>query len=117
MTAQLTATGGFTLAQVANLSTFVAGVFPPAGSLENGFINLGFVQDFAGGYVWDQQPPTPPAAQSVENVYDSLGNPRQITVQFYQVNDLGAAGVNNPNGPNQVCYAWYAFDTTGGKTR
>jgi flagellar hook-basal body protein len=31
------------------------------------------------------------------------------------VNDLGAAGINNPAGPTQACYAWYAFDTTGGQ--
>jgi hypothetical protein len=76
---------------------------------------LGFIKSFAGAYVWDQQPPVPPAAQATETVYDSLGNPRQITVQFYQLNDLGADGINNPMGPNQVCYAWYAFETTGGK--
>ncbi len=116
MTAQVNATGGFTLQQVKNLSTFNLGVFPPPQPLENGFINLGFVQAFAGSYVWDKQPPIPPAQQATETVYDSLGNPRQITVQFYQVNDLGADNINNPSGPNQVCYAWYAFDTTGGKT-
>ncbi len=76
---------------------------------------MNFIKTFAGDYVWDQQPPTAPASQVVETVYDSLGNPRQITVQFYQVNDLGADGINNPNGPNQVCFAWYAFDTTGGQ--
>lgn len=65
-------------------------------------------------YAWDQQPPVNPAHQITENVFDSEGNPRQITVNFYQVNDLGAGGVNNVNGPNQVAYAWYAFDTTGG---
>lgn len=72
--------------------------------------------NFAAGnlYAWDQQPPQVPAQQITENVFDSEGNPRQITVNFYQVNDLGAAGINNVNGPNQVAYAWYAFDTTGG---
>ncbi len=114
MTIQFNATGGFSLQQVANLSSTPAGFNVPV-PLENGFINLTFAKDFAGDYVWDQQPPTPPAAQVSETVYDSLGNPRQITVQFYQVNDLGADGINNPNGPNQVCYAWYAFDTTGGQ--
>ena len=116
MTAQVNATGGFTLAQVRNLSTFNPGVNPPPAPLENGYINLRFVQAFAGSYVWDQQPPVPPAKQISETFYDSLGNPRQITVQFYQVNDLGSNGINNPNGPNQVCYAWYAFDTSAGKT-
>ncbi len=115
MTVQFNATGGFSLQQVANLSgSGVAGVDKPV-PLVNGFINLTFAKDFAGSYAWDQQPPIPPAAQVSETVYDSLGNPRQITVQFYQVNDLGADGINNPNGPNQVCYAWYAFDTTGGQ--
>jgi flagellar hook-basal body protein len=48
-------------------------------------------------------------------VYDSLGNARSITIQYYQVNDLGTAvpPVNTPP-MNQVLYAWYAFDTTGG---
>jgi flagellar hook protein FlgE len=72
---------------------------------------------FAAGtstFVWDQQPPQNPAHQVVETVYDSEGNPRQVTVNFYQVNDLGNGNVNNPAGPNQVAYAWYAFDTTGG---
>jgi flagellar hook protein FlgE len=114
MTAQATAAGGFTLQQVSNLSSTPPGFNVPV-PLENGFINLGFVQAFAGDYVWDQQPPVPPAVQVSETVYDSVGNPRQITVQFYQVNDLGAAGINNPQGPNQVCYAWYAFDTTDGQ--
>jgi|GEM_PF-552821 len=65
-------------------------------------------------YAWDQQPPINPAHQIVEKVFDSEGNPRQITINMYQVNDLGNGGVNNPAGPNQVAYAWYAFDTTGG---
>jgi flagellar hook protein FlgE len=116
MVVQPTAGGGFALQQVDDLSDFVPGLNPPPAPLENGFINLGLVQTLAGSYVWDQQPPTPPASQVEETVYDSLGNPRQITVQFYQVNDLGADGINNPTGPNQVCYAWYAFDTSGGKT-
>ncbi len=115
MTAVPNASGGFTLQQVGNLSTFNLGVFPPPQPLENGFINLGFVKAF-NTYVWDKQPPVPPAQSVSETVYDSLGNPRQITVQFYQVNDIGSDNINNPNGPNQVCYAWYAFDTSGGKT-
>jgi flagellar hook-basal body protein len=51
-----------------------------------------------------------------QTVYDSLGIMHQITIQFYQVNDLGAGGVNTAGGPSQTCYAWYAFDTTGGQT-
>ncbi len=116
MTLQPTATGGFTLQQVQNLDTFIPGINPPPAPLENGYINLGTAQAYAGSYLWDQQPPIPPADQMNETVYDSNGNARQITVQFYQVNDLGADGINNPSGPNQVCYAWYAFDTTGGQS-
>lgn len=115
MTVLVNASGGFSLAQVQNLANFAPGVFPPPAPLENGFISLGTVQGFGGNYAWDLQPPTPPAQTVSEPVFDSEGNPRTITVQFYQVNDLGAAGINNPAGPNQVCYAWYAFDTTGGK--
>jgi flagellar hook protein FlgE len=80
---------------------------------------LGVVDQYAianpGALAWDQQPPITPAKQVVETVYDSNGNARQITVNFYQVNDLGVTpNINNPNGPNQVAYAWYAFDTTSG---
>jgi len=68
---------------------------------------------------WQQQPPIPPSHVSTETVYDSTGNQRTITIQFYQVNDLGqnpngGAGINTPP-MNQAVYAWYAFDTTGGK--
>jgi len=114
LTVQPTAGGGFTLEQVANLANPFPGTQTPT-PLVNGIINLRFVQIFAGSYVWDQQPPVPPAEQLTAQVFDSLGNPRQITVQFYQVNDLGANGINNPSGPNQVCYAWYAFDTSDGQ--
>lgn len=65
-----------------------------------------------GTYAWEQQPPITPALSSQETVYDSNGYAHQITVLFYQVNDLGSAGVNT--GPSQTVYAWYAFDTTGG---
>ena len=108
--------GGYAFHQLEDLSSNVPGVFPPPTPLINGFLNLAYFKGFAGDYAWDQSPPIPPANQVSETVYDSLGNPRQITVQFYQINDLGAGGINNPSGPNQVCYAWYAFDTTGGKT-
>jgi flagellar hook protein FlgE len=64
---------------------------------------------------WEQQPPIPPAHVSASTVYDSLGNPRSVTVQYYQVNDLGTSVPPvNPSPMNQVLYAWYAFDTTGG---
>ena len=81
---------------------------------QNNSSPLAVVQGF--NYVWDQQPPHQPAQQIVQTVYDSEGTPRQVTINFYQVNDLGNGGINNPNGPNQVAYAWYAFDTTNGKT-
>ena len=115
MTTQPTAGGGFTLAQVQNLSTFTPGVFQPPQPLENEFTNIRGIKGAVAKYAWDFQPPIPPAHQMSETVYDSLGNPRQITVQFYQVNDLGQGGINNPAGPSQVCYAWYAFETTGGQ--
>lgn len=81
--------------------------------------NVDTVKNAAAGttnFVWDQVPPQPPAHQVTETVYDSEGTPRAITINFYQVNDLGAAGTNAVAGPNQVAYAWYAFDTTNGKT-
>jgi flagellar hook-basal body protein len=109
--------GGFALAQTGNLATFVPGLYNPPAPLENGFINLAFAQVYAGSYVWDQQPPVPPAHVISKGVFDSLGNPREITVHFYQVNDLGTAvpPINTPP-MSQVCYTWYAFDTTGNKT-
>jgi flagellar hook protein FlgE len=117
MTTQPTAGGGFTLKQTGNLSTFTPGFFPPPAPLVNEIINLGTVQAFAGNYAWEQQPPIPPAMQTSSTVYDSTGNPRQLSVLFYQCNDLGTAvpPINPPPGPSQACYAWYAFDTTGGK--
>ncbi len=111
MTTQPVAGGGFALSQVANLSLPAPGTNTPV-PLDNGIIDLADVQANAGNYAWEQQPPVPPATQTEETVYDSLGNPYQITVQFYQVNSLTQ---NAPQGPSQACYAWYAFDTTGGK--
>lgn len=105
--------GGFALRQLGNLSAVYPGT-QLAAPIINGGINLGFVQMLAGNYAWEQQPPNPPAHEVVTPVYDSLGNPREVTIQFYQVMDLGSAGVNDPNGPCQAMYAWYAFDTTGG---
>ena len=114
LTVQGTPDGGFELKQVNDLATYVPGGHNPPEAMENGYINLGAVKLFAGNYAWEQQPPIPPARQCSETVYDSTGNQHTITVQFYQVNDLGANGVNPSPGPSQVCYAWYAFDTTGG---
>lgn len=80
-----------------------------------GAVNLGAVTaDDTGTYAWEQQPPVTPALTSQETVYDSNGNPRTVTVQMYQVNDIGGGGVNPAAGPSQTAYAWYAFDTTGG---
>ncbi len=98
----------FALQQEGNLSATTA--FP----ILNGGISLSGMIGLGGTYAWDQVPPITPADQASIQIYDSLGNPRNITIQFYQIDDLGAAGINNPAGPNQVCYAWYAFDTTGG---
>ncbi|HTA76894.1 MAG TPA: flagellar hook-basal body complex protein [bacterium] len=81
----------------------------------DGGTNLAGIKLAAGNYAWEQQPPLPPAMQTSETVYDSNGVPREVTVQFYQVNDLGLGGINNANGPSQAAYAWYAFDTTGGQ--
>jgi flagellar hook-basal body protein len=106
--------GGIAIQQVGNLAGPAA---PGSSTVEPvvlGAVNLGFVKAF-NNFAWDQNPPIPPADETSTTVYDSLGNPHQITFLFYQVNDLGSAGVNNPNGPNQVAYAWYAFDTTGGQ--
>jgi len=61
--------------------------------------------EFGGTYL--------PACSTSITVTDSDGASRRITLHFYQVNDLGPGGVNTaPN--NQVLYAWYAFETTGG---
>ncbi len=104
--------GGFGLQQVTDLGLKVAGVDIP---LENGFTNLIAINIFSGSYAWELKPPMPPAVQMNQTVFDSLGNQRQVTVQFYQINDLGPGGLNSAAGPSQTCYAWYAFDTTGGQ--
>jgi flagellar hook protein FlgE len=103
----------FNFTQTANLSEQIGGQPVP---LNNGFLNLTGAQAFAGNYAWEQQPPLPPATQMSETVYDSTGTQHTITIQFYQVNDIGSGGINAANGPSQACYAWYAFDTTGAKT-
>jgi len=79
-----------------------------------GSVSLATAQGNANN-AWQQQPPLPPAHSINTTVYDSLGNARNLTIQFYQVNDLGTAvpPVNTPP-MNQALYAWYAFDTTGG---
>lgn len=118
---------GNVIQQIGNANTGIVGAGDAAGiqgaTTSNDWTNalllggIGLAQAQAapaGTYAWDQQPPVPPAKSVSETVYDSNGNARQITVQYYQVNDLGAAGINNPAGPNQTAYAWYAFDTTNG---
>lgn len=117
MDVQFTAGGGFTLKQVGDLGPAAPGVFQPPAPLENGIVNLGTIRANAGNYAWEQQPPILPAHSMGETVYDSTGNPRQVTIQFYQLNDLGSAipPINPDPGPHQTCYAWYAFETTGGK--
>ncbi len=79
-------------------------------------VNVDAIKAKAGNYAWEQQPPLPPANEMQQTVYDSTGNAHTITIQFYQVNDLGAGGINSASGPSQAAYAWYAFDTTGGQS-
>ncbi len=101
--------GGFTFRQVSNMSDQIQ--YP----ILNGGIDMAWVRIFDGNYAWQQEPRVPPAAEVETTVYDSHGNPRELTIQFYQVNDLGAMNVNPYPGPSQALYAWYAFDTTGGQ--
>ncbi len=54
-----------------------------------------------------------PALTSAQTVYDSTGTAHTITTCFYQVTDISTNGIN-PTPQNQVAYAWYSFDTTGG---
>jgi hypothetical protein len=72
---------------------------------------------YGGGvYAWDQPTTLPPGASVVKTLTDIAGNPRQVTFLFYQVNDIGTASPPvNPNPPHQAAWAWFAFDTTGGK--
>jgi len=97
----------------ANPNVWTAAMIANTPANNSDTIRAAFVAGTAN-FAWDQQPPVNPAHQITEKVFDSEGNPRQVTINMYQVNDLGAGGINNPNGPNQVAYAWYAFDTTGG---
>ncbi len=99
------------LVQNQNLSIAANGPVPAV----TGAISVGAVQAAdVGTYAWEQQPPVTPALTSQQTVYDSNGDARTVTVQMYQVNDIGGAGINKAAGPSQTAYAWYAFDTTGG---
>jgi flagellar hook protein FlgE len=115
----LVATGnGQAVQQTGNLALNGA-VAPPAviGNPTITASNLTIAQARANAnYAWNQQPPISPATETVTTTYDSLGNPHEITTLYYQVNDLGEAGINTPTaaGQSQVVYAWYSFDTTGG---
>jgi flagellar hook-basal body protein len=100
--------GDFAFQQVAGLSTTMA--YP----ITNGMIDIGLARTLGGNYAWEQVPPIPPTSTATSVVYDSTGAQREISVLFYQVNDLGDGGVNPSSGPNQAVYAWYAFETTGG---
>ncbi len=105
----LNANGEFV--QAANLSIVANGPLP----VVTGGVDLAaVVAGDTGTYAWEQQPPVTPALTSQQTVYDSNGNARTVTIQMYQVNDLGQAGVNAAAGPSQTMYAWYAFDTTNG---
>jgi hypothetical protein len=67
-------------------------------------------------FAWDQSPVIPAGVTVIKSLTDVAGNPRQVTFLFYQVNDIGTASpAVNPNPPHQAAWAWYAFDTTGGK--
>jgi hypothetical protein len=90
----------------------------PVPHLPAQILNGGFPVTAAVGmtmFNWDQPTPLPPATVCTKAVTDIDGNVRQITFQFFQVVDLGQAGVN-PNPPHQAAWAWYAFETTGGAT-
>lgn len=65
-------------------------------------------------YAWDMG--MPPACTASKAVTDTFGYVRQVTLHFYQVNDLGTAAppVNAGAPVTQAAWAWYAFDTTGG---
>jgi flagellar hook protein FlgE len=115
----LVATGnGQAFNQTGNLA--LNGAVAPPATIGNPIItasNLTIAQARSNAnYAWNQQPPITPATETVTTVYDSLGNPHEITTLYYQVNDLGEAGINNPTaaGQSQAVYAWYSFDTTGG---
>jgi flagellar hook protein FlgE len=99
------------LQQAQNLSIAANGPIPAI----IGGVDLAGAQAAANtNYAWEQQPPVTPALTSQETVFDSNGNARTVTIQMYQVNDIGGAGINAAGGPSQTAYAWYAFDTTGG---
>jgi flagellar hook protein FlgE len=105
------------LVQQGNLSNnIVNGSVTQADPAITGAVDLAAVVagDPGNSYAWEQQPPITPALTSQETVYDSNGDARTVTIQMYQVNDIGGAGVNTPGGPSQTAYAWYAFDTTNG---
>ena len=100
--------GGMVMQQTANLSTGQP-------IIQAGGVPLQTARQTAS-FAWNQQPPISPATETVTTVYDSLGNPHEITTLYYQVNDLGEAGINTPTaaGQSQAVYAWYSFDATGG---
>jgi len=99
------------LIQNQNLSIVANGPVPAV----TGAVNLAAAAAPANtNYAWEQQPPITPALTSQETVYDSNGDARTVTIQMYQVNDIGGAGINAAAGPSQTAYAWYAFDTTNG---
>jgi len=94
--------GGFALHQLTRLSAPVMSAGVPLSAAQAN-----------DGNIW-QDPDNVPAARTDQTVYDPKGNERQISILFYQVNDLGDGGINSTDGPSQAAYAWYAFDTTGG---
>ena len=112
---------GTALFQIADLTTPLdntAGALPNHTTfLEAGANNLLAVQAWGNIFAWDNASVHPAAATVTKSLVDAGGNPRQVTLLFYQANDIGtAAPPVNPNPPHQAAWAWYAFDTTGGKT-
>jgi flagellar hook protein FlgE len=104
-TTPIGADGDFALHQLQGLKPPVVGAAIPLSTAQANATNA-----------WMQGDAYPPAATSTQTVYDQQGNARQITLLFYQVNDLGDGGINSTSGPSQAAYAWYAFDTTGGQS-
>ncbi len=135
--------------RVGQTGAFNVPLDPSSGALPNhtspvllGAISLGSaVTAVVSTYVWNPGG-VAAAVTAVKPVMDNMGNAREITLLFYQVNDLSAATATltptvtststpttvlsvtptvtrtptntaTPTAPRQALYAWYAFETTG----